>query len=256
MMPLSLEAQNLIHKYLTDTMSEEDMLAFDKYSKDELFMKALYKQSKIVKSVDTIRDNEVRSFISSLEVNKDNKDKLGDASKAGIKETNRKNKGIKLLLLFLTIFIAGYFVGNKFLKKDAAPNLFAEYYKPYPVAEVQRGTDSQLSSNYKEALKCYRNKEFSKALNLFKLENPVTNQNKLYQSICLIEQKEFAEANIILDELSKISDLPIAHEAQWNSVLTALVAGNEENIKRHLDIILNNSKHPFYQSAIDLKSKM
>jgi len=255
-MSLNQEAENIIYKYLTDAMSKEDILAFDKYSKDELFMKELYKQSKIVNSLDTNRDNEVRSFISGLEGNNSEVNQAELKKESNVSKSSSKSSLIKILLLLLGIFLIGLVIGKNITKKNNASNLFAELYMPYPVEEIQRGTDSQLSLNYKEALKLYKKKEYSNALNLFKLENPVTNQNKLYQSICHMEQKEFVKADIILGKLSKVSDLRIAHEAQWYSVLSALVTKDEAKLKETIDVVLTNPKHPFYQSAIELNSKI
>ncbi len=205
-MKISENAYNLIHLYLTDKLTDKDKALFEEYRKKSEFRNELSKQSKIIASLDKVRDKNIRNFIGNIDAKNNSKKP---------QKQKTKSKLIPILLASLLFISLVIFSLLSYLRPTTNEQIFAEFYRPYPVENFERSADGQNENSNIKAIKLYANDDFNGALNLLDTMELEDDRLKLYKAICLIETRNLSEAKIVLNDLSSSEKLSYREEAEW-----------------------------------------
>jgi hypothetical protein len=129
-----------------------------------------------------------------------------------------------------------------YLDNSADRGIFNDYYAPYNhqnITGIYRGQESGKNTPFL----LYSSRNFSRALpqlRQFLDENPADLQARLLLSICLIEGKQFNEAELELTEILIANDYYFRDDALWYLALLSVRKGDFEKACKFLGPIKNN----------------
>jgi tetratricopeptide (TPR) repeat protein len=129
-----------------------------------------------------------------------------------------------------------------YLQNSGDKGIFNDYYFPYShqnVTGIYRGQES--GKNGLNLL--YSNGSYTRALPKLRQylnENPADLQARLLMAICLIEEKQFNEAELELTEILLASDYYFRDDALWYLALLSVRKGDFEKARKFLGPIKND----------------
>jgi hypothetical protein len=138
-----------------------------------------------------------------------------------------------------------------YLDNSGDIGIFNDYYAPYShqnITGIYRGTESGKNAPFL----LYSSGNFSQALpklRQFLNENPADLQARLLLSMCLIEGKQFNEAELELTEILVASDFYFRDDALWYLALLSVRKGEFEKACKFLGPLKNDKVYgPMVQS--------
>ena len=246
-MVISQEEQNIIQRFLRDELSAEDKIKFDELIKDREFAFELKRQSDILLSLDKLRQDDIRKTIGALaNMSSDNKD------------PNRHKKNLLLYGATIVLILLIFFLINLLSSEKPTKAYYAEYFKPYPIENIERGAeDIKEGELYKEALALYSRKEYSDAFDKFNRMENKSSKVDLYKAICLLEMRKPIASEKLLSEMSEEElDITMRYEVEWYRALANLKIGDFTKTEGLLTEISDNDLHPYKKQAMELLLKL
>jgi len=231
-MPLSDHDIELIDKYLTNSLDEEELLGF----KNRLELKE-FKDAVI----------ERKTVITSLKAHKK------AALRAEIAETVRNHSAPErfkyvwhIAASFIVISVIGYLLYQNASNSTTYQDLYTKYYEPFPVS-TQRGDASDLD----KGLKLYADGNYKEAIALLNRDNKSPSIN-LYRGSCFLELNELDKAIEEFSIAAKSNDLILQQHAEWYLVMTYLKKNDTKSLNNQLDKIIE-SNHLYKEQAQKLQ---
>jgi hypothetical protein len=129
-----------------------------------------------------------------------------------------------------------------YLRNSGDKGIFNDYYAPYNhqnITGIYRGPES--GENGPNLL--YSNGSYTRALPKLRQylnEKPADLQARLLMAICLIEEKQFNEAELELTEILVASDYYFRDDALWYLALLSVRKGDFEKARKFLGPIKND----------------
>lgn len=175
------------------------------------FERAMDKDQDLKAAVDHYRKIEP---IVDLMIENDIRDKMQE-----IRQSKRKRSQVRMWLRIAAAVILLGLAATWILvdTTTGAEQLFIEFYQP-PINMTSRGSEETIQ--------------------LTPQEKAVDNAHQF------IEENNTGQAEEILESLINLNSNQ-KEQAEWLLVMTALQAGNKELAKSRLDLILQNSSHPY-----------
>lgn len=245
-MALSEYHTDLIAKYMTHALTDQEREAFDTALESAAFRKELLMQAQIIDALDSAVHADLKAKLKSYDV----EDEHGPNSKHFFLEPY-----IKYAAVF--VFLVGAFLlfqqfGGE--EKHDYSALIEQYNTPYPAEILQRGDASEMTKAYKEAVSQYANQNYQMALKSFQNIKPTTANASLYMINCLIEMKAFDKAEDLLksNRMLLTQDLNIKQNVDWYEAMIMLGNDKVENAKTKLTEINKAQEHIFKEKADQL----
>lgn len=149
--------------------------------------------------------------------------------------------GIIAILLILYIGI--------FSKQNSNEELFAQYYDTYQALMYR--TNNGEETNFNKAMQFYKTKNFEKALKAFLLvseDNAFHSDAIFYAGISYIENKDYAKAITMFNDIINNSDGKYLADAGWYKALCLIKTGKTHKAKELLQEMVQ--KDNYYKSKI------
>jgi len=239
MKQLSDKDQELIQKYLGDTLTPSDRPLFENRIKDAAFNKELLFQAQLVDQLEELDKAAIRKTL-----------KEHDAATSSTKTNQPKINNLIKIILFAA-FLALCWIGYQSMQHNQSPKdiqqLAATHNYVYPPSEIQRGTTA--TEGYTTALKAYADKKYAEAASLFNLVEPKTETIYMYLANCYMQEKRYDKAEKIFQNLILSEDQAIKQNAEWYLAISALAQGNKELTKNRLNAIIAVKDHLFGEKA-------
>ncbi|WP_298548627.1 hypothetical protein [uncultured Aquimarina sp.] len=232
-----------IEGYLTQTLSKEEVLAFEKeMAEDSELKRELEKQRELHK---VLSDKDTLDF----------KEKLQKISAEIKKEQSRSNTYFsywKIAASIIIILGVGTLLWNNLNKTNNFSDLYASYYKPYPVEDVTRG---DTTNEWEEIVKNYSEGNYDSVISkLEKTNSFITSERiRLYLGNSYLNTGKEREA---LLQFEMISDASRYREtANWYRALTHLKLGETNKSLEILKEIINYNGI-YKEKAMQLKAEL
>jgi tetratricopeptide (TPR) repeat protein len=182
-----------------------------------------------------------------------NEHQIADLENAMSRHYDGKSRTWRIVIKIAAVLVMIILVPviHSYLQNSGDKGIFNDYYTPYNpqnVAGVYRGQESGKNApfllysagNYAQALPMLR---------LYLKENPADWQVRLLTAICLIEEKQFNEAELELTEILVASDYYFRDEALWYLALLSVRKGDFEKAEKFLGPIKTDKVYgPMVQS--------
>jgi len=140
----------------------------------------------------------------------------------------------------------------------SAQELYAQYYKAYPLPFGDRGEG--LDPSFVVAGNLYQDGTYDQALPLLQAistnPNETDDRIQLALGICQLEAQQFSKALLTFDQIKNESSNLYLDQANWYSALTHLQLNDLSTAKTLLQTIATKPKHHFYQPARQLLKKI
>ncbi|AXG70646.1 type III secretion low calcium response chaperone LcrH/SycD [Kordia sp. SMS9] len=191
-----MEHEELIQKYIQDSLSEAEKTQFEALLQDDLtFAKKVAEHENIHKAIKAAEKQQLKSHLQQLETTQ--------SEQKPLRTPFQKNTRLAIAVVLLLFF---GLMGNYIIQQaNVNENLYATYFEPYPNAlqPVTRGqNDSDLLSI---ATQAYEAKNYEKAIETFDLiqagfDNPST-EISFYKAMSLLNLGNEQESLDILREI-------------------------------------------------------
>ena len=240
-----LNHNELIEKYLDDSLSPAEQSAFDEAMKDPSFRESLLFRAKLLDELNAQFDQEILEQIKR-------------SSKSKTTEYNKQNtfqylQAFKIAAAILLLLTAIYFI-NPYGKANHDKQ-FDQYMIDYPVELVERGGTSddiksqeKYKATLKVALKAYSENRYEEAIESFeKIEDP-DQKLQLNLASSYLRTKSTSKAIEILRPLCSSRDAKVADNANW---YLALAYVQQNDIQRAIDLlnVISKSDDSLWQSS-------
>jgi tetratricopeptide (TPR) repeat protein len=214
-MILSEDDINLIDNYLDDNLRQEEKALFELKMNEKYFSDELKLRASIVKGIKEFNRNELKAELSGY---------LSDRVK--IKSKNR-SKSINYLSIAAAIVI--FLVSSLWIllhnkNRDTPDEIFAAYYKPYPVAITTRSGQENLIPAFEK----YQENHYKEAVVLLERISSEEKKNvgnpflQLIMGNCYLKMDRFDKATIAFQNVIDSNDLVLKQHAEWYMALTLL----------------------------------
>lgn len=220
-----MEKEELIQKYIKDTLTEAEQLQFDSYMESDLDFAAMVAQhTNVHKAINAHETEDLKAHLQNLEAKQTEK-----SSNVGYK------KWIISAVLVLCLGLAGSYFWQQ---TQFHENLYETYYSPYPNALQPITRGNSADNVLTKAFKAYENEDYETALTelnsiLESQENP--NEDLIfYKGMALLNQ---GKENAALDELRKLkfSKTKFLPQVYWYGALIHLKFKEEEKTIKALE---------------------
>ena len=244
-MELSEHAYQLIHKFLSNQLGDNEKDEFRVLLENDAFRKELELQAQLIDALSEVEDQKVIELING-----------GDQSSQKTKKPVRSLFPL-MMMAASVLLVFGLWFGFKdqFISQDIGLVL-AEHSSAFPPDQLERGGGSKMEERYKEAMVHYANQNYDLANNLFLDIKPQTDKILLFRANCLIELQKFKEASVLLSKLLDSSDYNTRYNAEWYHMIALLYQGDKQNGLKALDDIAIEKTHLFYLKAKELKKDL
>lgn len=225
----------LIEKYFTDTLTDEERLLFENLLQNDREFKEEFLFHKDVKKALALNKREsIRQTMKEL-------DKEMDEKKSVFTLRNWL-----IAASVVALFGLSYFFYNQY-QSNQPESLFTQNFQPYKnvVHPIVRGEkDENIEA---KAFSAYQNGDYYKAINLFNsIESPDVNSVNFYKAMSFLALGKHSEAIDLLLPLATQKD-PENAKFKWNAVsnwyLGLAYLGNHEN-KKAISQFLVVVNHP------------
>lgn len=257
-MKLSDRDKDLIQMYLGDTLNAESKMDFDSRIGDADFKTELLHQAQMLDALAELDYLSVKEEIVDNGIPDSGVTKESDLPESQSPSNSKLSKLLVLLIPLALLLIGGWY----FLNNENAPNtnfqyaeLAKKYSTLYPVANIERGNNSNPDGLMNSGIVAYANNNWKKALVEFdKIISP-SSIIQLYQANCHIQLEQYSDANKILDSITT-SESEITDNIQWYQAICAL--GNSDT-NRATILLEKKAKSPnsiFKTKAIKLLEEL
>lgn len=192
-----MEHEELIQKYIQDSLSEAEQAQFETLLQNDLdFAAKVAEYENVHKALKANERDALKSHLQHLEATESENETLRTPFQ----------KNIRLAIAVVLLLLFGL-IGNYIIQQaNVNENLYATYFEPYPngLAPVTRGQNASQNVLQK-AMGFYESGNYEKAAKL--LENALTTMDILtteilfYKAMCLLNLKKEKEALDILREI-------------------------------------------------------
>ncbi|AXT52322.1 hypothetical protein D1818_16285 [Aquimarina sp. BL5] len=232
-----------IEGYLAQTLSEEEVLAFEKeIAEDSELERELEKQRELHR---VLSDRDTLNF----------KEKLQKISAEVKKEQLKSNTYFsywKIAASIIIILGVGTLLWNNLNKTDSFSELYASYYRPYPAEDVTRG---DTANEWDDIVKNYSKGNYDTVIS--KLEKTISisasEQFRLYLGNSYLNSGKEQEAILQFEMISDASRYREA--ANWYRSLTHLKLGEIKKSSEILKEIINYNG-VYKEKAMQLKAEL
>lgn len=230
-----------IEGYLNDTLSEPQKKSFEK---------EILANSKLKNEVEKHR--ELHLQLKNFDVLDFRKKLLEIESQTKIKNVVSKGNlrylkpAVATILLLIGLSLVWLFLNN------SQKNLFEKYYQPYPIEDVTRGEQDDLSF---EITKKYNESEYQEIvqhLEMLVRDFPKNDLFKLYLGNSYLNLNEEDKA---ISVFSDISQNIYKEEALWYTTLSYLKTNNIQNVKSEIDKVIQYDGI-YKQNALELLDEL
>ena len=238
---LAMDSMKLekIESYLLNKMDAETRQTFEQQmAKDSALAKEVKLQEEAYLVLDTLGDQKMKRKLDEIHGRVIGKEKNVNVN------SNRNVKRFVLsgvLGLLLIFGLAYYFFIYESDKQNInPPQIYAQYFEPYPINIGTRGDDYVLELQQINTL--YSRQEYQKALPIIeKLIETTPNNTKLQLAagISALQTKQFDKAYQYFNSLIDNNDILYKDKALWFAAMTALQQDNKTLVKQYLQTLLN-----------------
>ena len=245
-MKLSEQDKLLIHKYIKDSLSDEEQRIFNNRSKDKDFRKELLRQITVLKSIHDQNKENITNALNEIELSDT---KTSSNSNALLSNTLKK---IILYTIGLGMLIVLSYTTIKFLNVQEPNNsqqyaevLLKESLKQthfYSTSRsLEKGGDDKkyIADSVNDALS---NKKDDEVINILESRDSLTDEEKYIIAEAMLRLSKYSEA---IEYLSQIiedgKDYKI--EALWRRALVYGILKENENMKSDLTALKQQSNY-------------
>jgi len=255
-MKLTETQQELIQKYLSNTLSEKDQVLFDAEKTNLTFKKELLAQAELLNSIELSKDIDLRNKLESLDAASTTED-----SKVVSINQGRQAKRFSLLkyAAMFAVLLAAVFVLKENLNTNQdfdSNQLYAEYYQVMPAEFNQRSNGESLNEVFGYAMENYKSKNYTSALDLLKKLDANSTKVQLYKAICYTELDNGSQALSLLKSVSENGKLEEKQNAEWYLSLLYLKQSKLSLAKETLKKITKQGDHLFLSKAKKLLKEL
>ncbi|NND34608.1 MAG: hypothetical protein HKN76_18625 [Saprospiraceae bacterium] len=237
-MALSVQDIRLIEKHLKDELSPEEQITLEDKKKDPEFEAELNLYLTIQKST---------TNFSRLDVKKDFK--AWDQDEPIRLNPLKSSTTWWKIAAGLVILVGIVGLLNKFAFNSAAPDLYTQYYEPYPnlLDPIEKGESTSPSLT-----QLYELENYEAVISL-----PMTTAvDSFYVALSFMELGNQEFATELLQIFSRREDFRFKDAAQWYLALNFLREGQTTLCKQFLMEISINENHDFRNPAAELLGKI
>jgi len=231
-----------IEAYLSQSLPKEEIEMFEKEIANNT---DLYKEVEKHKALhDILKDKETMAF----------KEKL---TAIGNKINPKENKtpsnllflsGWKIAATLVILLGIGSILWHNMLNQDITQELYASYYKPFPVEDVTRG---ESNTKHKDIIKKYTNNEYKNVIALLENKSDLNDEFVLYLGNSYINTNQEKKAILTFEKIEKNSKY--YENAKWYLSLTYLKLEETEQTLSLLEEIIQYNGI-YRNPAMNLKS--
>lgn len=229
----------LLEDYLNGKLSKEEKKAFEKRLNADPNLKKELEKHKLLHEV--IADFDTIDFRKKIqEIEKD----------VSFKQNKKRNKWLLPIAASLVILIGIGMIWT--IYEPSEDNLFDEYYSPYPVEDIRRGSQGQIPH---QVLNDYLSKKYDEIISDFELlvrKYPKNDSIKMYLGTSYLEENRTQEA---LSVFKTIDDNAYKEHALWYISLCYLNLEDRENCIKTLDNLINYMGI-YENKALELKKEL
>ena len=235
---LSVKDIELIHKYLSDELSEAELGMFNDKLKEESFRIELMEQGR---NLDSLKDY----------INEGFKDELKQTENITNSGHLQKMAPYKWLFLLLSLLVISFLAYFSFASKEDPVYLADKYFTPYPPETNVRGVEN--TTTFSQAMKDYANEDFKKAITGFSSINPKNENLEIYLACSYLKTNNFEAAFQTLNKIQvQPDDSEIIQNIEWFKVISLLGLDKKEEALALLNKIKNTDSHIFKSKANQL----
>ena len=252
-MKISQRQQELIQKYLSDSLSDKDQKSFDTEIKNPIFRSALLEQTQLLQAIELSGDNALRERFKAIDTDpSENNNPKKD------KSSNTKNSFLKYAAILLFLLAAAYCIWSlQSNEKQELSNqqLFAEYYMAIPAVRNERGVESPENATFEKAMDLYYTKDYSKALPILNALPTSSMEIDLFKANCLLELEKIEDAKLLFEKVLQEGSIEQQQTSEWYLCLLQLKHSDSEAYKITAKKISNNPNHLYQTKAQKLLSE-
>lgn len=248
---------NLIHNYLSQSLSPNEQSIFDKSLESLDFREELMSQARLIDSlteVDNIIIREKMELLpdSSVDVNKEKTTKKV-VPPASLPSSRRWFWLTGALVLF-SAALWFMLTQNKQSTSNSMIQMAQAYDTPLPPGHIKRGATEPTTIS--EAIQAYANKDYEKALALFQSNSSLNTSDKLYISNCLIQLGRYEEAKSTLVDINLPEGDKLQDDVDWYLSIAALGLEDKANAERLLNKISKDVDNVYKANAQKLLQEL
>jgi len=230
----------LIDKYLTGMLSEEEELLFQEKLKDASFKEELNQMKLLKESITTFEMRRIKDLLGEEE-------KKHASTNTQQKSPQRKPRQLVPMLLKVAAVLIGvtgliWWISTL---NNNHENLFAQYFSPITNNKVVIDKSTPDSSILKQTFSYYENKEYKSALKGFKtiIANNDNDDYRFFQANAFLATHQTDQAITILTQIIQNKQSPYLDDAKWYLALAYLRKNQLSSAKPLLEMLLT---HSFY----------
>ena len=245
-MKLTEKDKLLIHKYIKDSLSDEEQRIFNNRSKDKDFRKELLRQITVLKSIHDQNKENLTNALNEIEL---------DHTKTSSNSNPIHSNALKKIILYtigLGLLVALCLTTFKYLNVQEPNN--SQQYAELLLKEsiklphfystsrsLKKGEDDKksIADSVNDALS---NNKYDEVINTLESRDSLTDEEKYIIAEAMLRQSKYSEAIVYLSQIIEDGkDYNI--EALWRRALVYGILKENENMKSDLTVLKQQTNY-------------
>jgi tetratricopeptide (TPR) repeat protein len=206
---------NLIDNYLNGNLRQEEKALFELKMSEKYFSDEFKLRASIIKGIEEFNRNQLKAELRSY---------LSDHVKIENENRSGKINFLSIAAAIVIILMSSLWILLHNKNSDTPDEIFAAYYKPYPVAITTRSGQENLIPAFEK----YQENHYQEAVVLLERIGSDEKKNvgnpflQLIIGNCYLKMDRFDKATIAFQSVIDSNDLVLKQHAEWYMALTLL----------------------------------
>ena len=238
---LSKQDQLLLDKFLSNSLTEEELALFKSRQSDQAFKAALDEMKSVQPAIVESGRDKFRKMLSNFDRELDRSQK-----------TSRRYQYIILAMLFAAL---AYFTWQHFWTPQPE-QLYVAHYEKFPNLLSPALRSAESHSDFDSGMNAYESANYQVAQSIFGSLDSLPKEARIYVALTDLELQQYDSAIKQLDKISSTQENTYREAAQWYLCLTYLKSGDIAKCVQELNKIMAVPNHKYRQKAIALEQAL